>query len=531
MKYMINLQRYFTAVLVVSCIATTIGQDGLRLFDNRAMEGYTLYQTGSTNKAILVNNCGNLIHEWLLVASRYHPKLLPNGNIVYIEDFSRRVIEKNWNGNLVNEITIDDTDIRLNYEVIVLPNGNYLCLARREFSVSQFEALGYNYGFAVGTSIGTPSQVDIVVEIDRNSGEIIWQWDISDHVIQERDPSKGNFGVVANHPELLNMDGISTFDWTSTESFMINGFDYNPELDQIALSVRKMSEVVIIDHSTTTEQAAGHSGGNSGKGGDILYRWGNPQNYGRGTNNDRYLYFQHNPNWIKNGPHAGKLIMYNNGLNRPNTNSSNDYSTIPIIDTGVDGNGNYSLPSTAPYGPSSPDEDYSKVTTGNDFFSGYTSAGRVLANGNVLVTVGGSDRAFEMLPDGTVVWDYGLVGTGLTFRVEKYALDYSAFIGRDLTPGDVLESPPSTVNCVLLDVVDTYFDNSQVWITENQLRWSTDLTEDLALRIYTLDGKLLMDREFRGNQSLDFSDFTNGIYFVNIKVEGNNQSITYKVIK
>ena len=55
-----------------------------------------------------------------------------------------------------------------------------------------------------------------------------------------------------------------------------NGLDYNSALDQIALSCRGMNEVYIIDHSTTTEEAVGHTGGNAGKGGDILYRWGNP---------------------------------------------------------------------------------------------------------------------------------------------------------------------------------------------------------------------------------------------------------------
>ena len=139
--------------------------------------------------------------------------------------------------------------------------------------------------------MGYPNQVDGVIEIDRNSGETVWQWLISDHVIQERDPMLANYGVLKDHPELLNMDAVSTVDWTSGESFMINGLDYNPELDQIALSVRKISEVIIIDHSTTTEEAAGHTGGNSGMGGDILYRWGNPQNYDRGTQDDQKAIF------------------------------------------------------------------------------------------------------------------------------------------------------------------------------------------------------------------------------------------------
>ena len=59
-----------------------------------------------------------------------------------------------------------------------------------------------------------------------------------------------------------------------------------------------MNEIYVIDHSTTTEEAAGHSGGLSGKGGDILYRWGNPQNYQRGNSQDQILISQHSVNWI-----------------------------------------------------------------------------------------------------------------------------------------------------------------------------------------------------------------------------------------
>ena len=66
-----------------------------------------------------------------------------------------------------------------------------------------------------------------------------------------------------------------------------NAVDYNEDLDQIMISAREFNEVWIIDHSTSTAEAASHSGGMYGKGGDLLYRWGNPEAYGRGDSTDR----------------------------------------------------------------------------------------------------------------------------------------------------------------------------------------------------------------------------------------------------
>ena len=92
-----------------------------------------------------------------------------------------------------------------------------------------------------------------------------------------------------------------------------NAVAYNEDLDQIALSSRFHDEIYIIDHSTTAQEAAGHTGGNSGMGGDFLYRWGNPQGYDRGSDLDRVLDDQHSVNWIPEGyPGAGNLILFNN---------------------------------------------------------------------------------------------------------------------------------------------------------------------------------------------------------------------------
>ena len=98
-------------------------------------------------------------------------------------------------------------------------------------------------------------------------------------------------------------------DWTH-----FNSVDYNPELDQIVVSPREFGELWVIDRSTTIEEAAGRTGGNSGKGGSLLYRWGNPAAYKSGSRADQKLFYQHDPKWIPPGlPGAGNILVFNNG--------------------------------------------------------------------------------------------------------------------------------------------------------------------------------------------------------------------------
>ena len=126
--------------------------------------------------------------------------------------------------------------------------------------------------------------------------EIVWEWHAWDHLIQDFDSTKANYGVVADHPELIDVNYFTNNgnpDWMHA-----NAIDYNENLDQVVISNPEFNEIWIIDHSTTTAQAAGSTGGSAGRGGDLIYRWGNPMTYGHGDSTDIQLHYQHNPNWI-----------------------------------------------------------------------------------------------------------------------------------------------------------------------------------------------------------------------------------------
>ena len=413
---------------------TCLSQNGVHLNSSSATNGYSLFSTSSST--YLVDNCGEIVNVWNVSQPQNHCKLLPNGNLMFMNS-SNQIIEQDWNGAVSKSVTVNTQSIYLDYEVIKLKNENYLCVGREAMTLQEFK----NYGYDIpGTS---PSHVDIVVEIDHATGNIVWKWNLIDHVIQDKSSTKKSFGVIKDHPEKLNINAIATYDWEIGESFMINGMDYNEDLDQIVLSVRKLCEVVIIDHSTTSVEAAGSTGGRYGKGGDILYRFGNPKNYGRGSESDQQLYFEHNPNWIKYGPYKNNIMIFNNML------STSMNSKVVIINPPIDSEGNYTIEDGKAYTPSVPLKTYGEDPFKETFRSGYTSGAKVLPNGNIVVTVGSNSTIKELDPSGNLVWEYQVLGGNYIFRTERYPSDFEAFNGKTLVANGTVETPRSTYPCQL----------------------------------------------------------------------------------
>jgi len=193
----------------------------------------------------------------------------------------------------------------------------------------------------------------------------------------------------------------------------LNAINYNTELDQIVISSAKQNEILVIDHSTSTEEAAGHIGGNSGKGGDFLYRWGNPQNYDRGNNNDHILGHQHGVNWIHEGsPGAGNLILFNNHHN------SNNSGAVIEIETPIDENGNYPIEDGEPWGPES------FIMVYNNMYTQMQGGAFRQPNGNTLITDCDDAHIFEINSSGNIQWEYNPSGDYQIPRAQKYGLDY-----------------------------------------------------------------------------------------------------------
>ena len=317
-----------------------------------------------------------------------------------------------------------------------MPNGNILSLSHVFISREEAIALGANPG-----SIACPAlRATHIVEIRPTGpvdGEIVWQWSTFDHTIQDFDPEKSNYGVVVDHPERIDINFALAEETCSRGRHLnwqhANALDYNEDLDQIMLTVRHFSEIWIIDHSTNAEEAAGSAGGNSGKGGDLLYRWGNPRAYQRGTLADQRLFWPHNAHWIPEGlPGAGNVLIFNNGSEYPGMERG--YSSVDEISLPADGY-NYRLGEGSAYG--SNERVWTYAADPPDAFYAHRSSGaQRLPNGDTLITDGDAERIFEVTREGETVWEFvnPELGYDLVYRAYRYAPDYPGLRGLDLTP-------------------------------------------------------------------------------------------------
>ena len=263
-------------------------------------EGYTLFTSLSDDRVYFINNCGEAVHQWDFSGQiGRQVYLLENGNLLQGNGFNVDI--RDWDNNILWSLDyMAVLGLRIHHDLEPLPNGNFLALVRDPYTDIEMFAEGKDTSYPEDSFV-----LERIIEIEpvgTNSANIVWEWKLFNHLVQEFDSSKPNNGIVANNPQLLDMNYDNG---NGSNPIHANAIDYNEDLDQIAISSRHLSEVFVIDHSTTTAQAATHTGGVYGKGGDFLWRWGNPEVYNQGTIADRKLGKQHDIKWITEGSNQG----------------------------------------------------------------------------------------------------------------------------------------------------------------------------------------------------------------------------------
>ncbi len=427
--------------------------------DDRAYEGYTLVHDAAfggqnANRIYLTDMNGEMVHRW--EPAPYQPEgavayFLENGLLLrtvsshdwmhgehYPVGAAGTVQLLDWDSNIVWEYEMDVPGRHvLHHDVDYMPNGNILAIAYTAFSPEEVRAMGWDGVFpADAETIWLDKVVELQPDLDDGSTEIVWQWNSWDHLVQDNFPDRANYGDVESALGKIDINylraGYVLF--VGGQMNHVNSVDYNAELDQIVLSSATYGELWFIDHSTTAAEAAGDSGGRYGRGGDLIYRWGNPLTTRSGTLDEATLYWQHDARWISEGlPGEGNLLVYNNGTNRSldgtfdpelGMDFENSYTDLLELRLPVRADGSYDS-------GREPELVWSwNLDADEDYFSPFMSGWDRLANGNTIFVNGHNKQIIEVTPAGERVLDYVVPENGRKYRVYKYPGDYPGLSGR-----------------------------------------------------------------------------------------------------
>lgn len=468
---------------------------GLKHTSEGLAPGYIMFNPTNSASTYLINREGEVVHEWkgnYAVGSAY---LNEDGSLFQLAtdpDFpvfagggeSGRIQKIRWDGKITWDFEYANEEHHAHHDIAVKPNGNILAIAWEARSAEEVLQAGRKPELIPKEGLWPTRIVEIRPEEPRG-GKVVWSWHIWDHMIQDFDRNRDNYGNVAEHPELLDInvgrplppqitpDSMDKLHkarraWRNqtaynrgSDVYHVNAINYNAELEQLAFTSQVLSEIFIIDQSTTTEEAAGHAGGRYGRGGDFLYRWGNPAHYRKGDSTDQRLFGPHDVRWIENGrPGAGHLLVYNNDI--PLIKDSLHYSAVYELDPPKDSSGQYQIGEDGRFGPAEPVWKYLAKDT-ISFYGSFVSGAERLKNGNTLINEGPKGRFFEVNPEGEIVWEYWNEFRGdirhtngdpvspepmayMQFRANFIPADHPALRGRDLKPLDpqpeVFRLPP-----------------------------------------------------------------------------------------
>ena len=306
-----------------------------------------------------------------------------------------------------------------------LPNGNVLLIV--------WDGKGRKEVLAAGRrqdKVANFVLLDCLIEIKPTgptTGDIVWEWHLWDHLIQDHDKLKSNYGNVADHPELADfnfgenavgmmastkqgMDKLRSIGYVGSntaekqtgmnpEWSHFNGVAYNPDLDQIMISVLTFSEFWIIDHSTTTAGAQ-PCGRPLGKRRRSPLSLGESSRLRAGAGRPTAI----RPAQLRTGfpqdCQCGHVLVFNNGSSRP----QGSYSSVEELALPVDKNGRYDRTPGAAFGPDRPIWTFTNPRNRASIPCSFP--GQRLPNGDTFICSGGDGTMFEVTPEKGVVWKY-----------------------------------------------------------------------------------------------------------------------------
>jgi hypothetical protein len=376
----------------------TIYPTGTTIYDpDRAWNGYTIHPTPDNKGAVLIDMNGNVIRRFEDI-SVSPIRIFPGGNIM--GGSGEAVVQRDWEGN---EIWRFDRT-----EQIVDADGKTVWSSRqhhdwqREGSPAGYYSPASAPQLTSGRTLILATKNLTVPEISDKrllddyffevswSGEILWDWSISDH-IDELGFSGAARNAIYRHPGFNEQ--TQSADWMHVNSLSYIGpnqwYDagdarFHP--DNVIFSGRSANIVAIVARS-----------------GDVVWRMGPDYRATKAQREIGQVIGQHHPHLIPVGlPGAGNLMVFDNGggagFGEPNPFAPDGRFIVERYSSRV-----------LEINPVTMEKVWEYSIQGHGrfrFFSFNVSMAQRLPNGNTLITEGAAGRAFEVTVDGEIVWEY-----------------------------------------------------------------------------------------------------------------------------
>lgn len=484
-----NLQ-YLIGLTLSMLVTTSFAQSntlGTIVYDEEATDGgFNLIYPHNQPDAFLLDMCGNIVHKWenadslrpanviyILensdVMTTYRPASFDN-DAIWAGGGGATIERRTWDNEPIWSFTRNDAEYRLHHDIQPMANGNVLVTAWEQRDSLECIEAGRNPENLTGAGMWS----EVVWEIapnDDGDGEIVWEWAVWDHLIQDFDSTKANYGVIANNIDKIDINfgaaSNAAADWLH-----INAIDFDEFSQHIMLSVPTFNEIWVVDYGNTTP-------------GELKWRWGNPMAYDRGDSTDTKLGYQHHTHWLDlalstNSPDYGKVGVFNNRVQGDTSEYSTVHTLLPIYD---EYENEYFLDNASgTYLPTDFDWTFESPNP-NTIYSNIVSSFQRLDNGNSLICSGRYGDTREYTQEGELVWHYktpflNQSGTAspqsqgtvleptqnLTFRASRYPANYPAFEGIDFVTGLPIELNPTPLeSCIppcdlILSLDSIYFD-------------------------------------------------------------------------
>ena len=285
----------------------------------------------------------------------------------------------------------------MHHDLIQLSSGNYIGIVETSMMgpipLGEWTPLFQSLGFvADGSTIEFPWIGDKLIEWDKDTKEIIWEWNVFDHF------SMNDFDQYGGTWNQAYLD--LHHDWTH-----VNALTYDESEDAIYISTRHLSRITKIDYPS----------------GEIIWNLGHDMPSGEvEMGHDIGFSFQHSVQVLDNG----NILTFDNGNLSPEFRQT-EQQISRAIEIKIDSTDNIFFA-----------ELIWEYELSPDLFGFASGNAQKLDNGNVLITtVGGGGRSVEVSNGGEIVWQgqYNLsLPNGAVYRATRipglHPVEYSILV-------------------------------------------------------------------------------------------------------